>query len=135
MLLLLTTVCAIVCCAPQDFLGPGVLGVGVTFTHSGSYHTLPVSDDTVDSVGGAYAAYQRHIDTMPFATDPALFGLSPNADIACELAAGETMFEHLLALQVCVGGCSLLYCLGLTVFWCAFALLHVRSRGLARRAA
>lgn len=89
-----------VSCLFQDFMRPEVLGVGVPFTASPHYTSLPVAEAAIDSVGGAFAGYLHHIEDMPFGTDPSLFGLHPNADISCELAESEAMFESLLSLQV-----------------------------------
>ena len=84
----------------QDFVKPELLQSDFAISDTGTYRTLVASEEEVESAGGPLACYTRHIDGLPLDTEPELFGLSNNANIACDIAEGEALFGSLLAIQV-----------------------------------
>lgn len=64
------------------------------------YPTLSVDEDEIDALGGPLACYLKVIDGFPMNTDPQLFGMTHNANIACDEAEGDAMFQTLNSLQV-----------------------------------
>ncbi|SCU71162.1 Cytoplasmic dynein 2 heavy chain (DYNC2H1), putative [Trypanosoma equiperdum] len=73
----------------KDFITPGVLEEGYSFSPSGTYHTVEAC---------SRAFYLDYLGTWPLNPEPEVFGLSDNADITCAQSESASILATILSL-------------------------------------
>jgi hypothetical protein len=77
----------------------------LSFTAHSPVCVLPLSHNVCNSLCSRTLhctlarRYNAYVDTFPFADDPDIFGLHPNANIAYQAAEGAEMLGNVLAVQ------------------------------------